>query len=54
MRDRLGTEAAAYWFEKQGINFELAMVALMGSEKARKYGVHMGHICSPKWKHAEW
>jgi hypothetical protein len=49
MKNRLGTEAAALWLKKQGVSFEIGIVALVGSERARKYGVHMGHICRRGW-----
>ncbi len=50
MKNRLGTRAAGEWFEKQGISKELGIIALVGSERARKYDVHVGHICSRRWK----
>ena len=52
LRFRLGTRAAAFWFEKQGVSFEFAVIALVGSETARNYGVEVGRISSPNWRHA--
>ncbi len=49
MRNRLGIRAAVSWFEAQGISPELATVALVGSDKARKHGVHVGYIASGRW-----
>ena len=49
MRLRLGTEAAALWMEKQGMSFEIAVVALVGSGRARHYGVEMGRIAQRGW-----
>ena len=50
MRDRLGTRAAAMWLEKQGMKFGLGIIALVGSQRAKHYGVEVGRICGrPKW-----
>ena len=49
MRDRLGTEEAALWLEKQGISFELAVIVLVGSNRARDYGVHVARIAQRGW-----
>jgi len=53
MRFRLGILAAALWIEKQGMSLELGVVALVGSERARDYGVYVGRICSRDWRHAD-
>lgn len=49
MKSRLGTEAASLWFEKQGISPELATIALVGSNRARHYGVHVSRIAQRGW-----
>ena len=49
MKNRLGTKVAALWFEKQGVNFEFGIVALVGSNRARAYGVHVGRVARQGW-----
>jgi hypothetical protein len=49
MKNRLGTEAAALWLKKQGVSFELSVIALVGSSRARYYGVHVSRLCQKGW-----
>jgi hypothetical protein len=42
MRYRLGVRGAACWLEAQGVNYELAIFALVGSRYAPRYGVRAG------------
>ena len=53
MRDKLGTEAAALWFEKQGISYEFGYIALRGSEAARRHGIDVSKVCGPGWRMAD-
>lgn len=53
MKMKPGTEASALWLEKQGISFELGVLALVGSARARNYGVHVSRICQKGWRHRE-
>ena len=49
MRNRRGTKAAALWMEKHGLSFEIGIIALVGSVRARSYGVHVARICQRGW-----
>lgn len=49
MKTKLGTEASALWLEKQGISFELGILALVGSNRARQYGVHVSRVSQRGW-----
>ena len=42
IRDSYGTEKAALFLETNGINRPLAVLALVGSLKAKRYGVTLG------------
>lgn len=49
MRWRLNARAAALWMEKQGMSYEFGLVALVGSNRARTYGVHVARIAQRGW-----
>lgn len=49
LRDVIGTEAAAQWADKHGISREFAVVALVGSVRARTYGVHVARVSRRGW-----
>lgn len=46
MRDTFGTDHAADWLEARNVNRPLAILALIGSVKAERYGIFVGRNLS--------
>lgn len=49
MRWKRNAREAALWMEKQGLSYEFGLVALVGSNRARTYGVYVARIAQRGW-----